>query len=151
MRQTRRVGGSRSLPIGWRWRTGGRRRAGRRLRLLDRREDRLTGDQPRPAAVGQEAPCPADDHDDPVREPDQVHEMDAEPQEPGREATLSTERAEPWDIRDPGEPADDGDVAAVAVAEGLHRLAIQSSPDRPCGVAPALDAALGDAWHRSVL
>ena len=60
---------------------GARRRAGGgaadgRLRIRDRRQERLARDQARAAAVGQEAPRPADGHDDPVREPDQVDDVD---------------------------------------------------------------------------
>ena len=61
------------------------RREDRRLGLLDRRQERLPGDQPRPAAVGHERPGPADEHDhDPVREADQVDDVDPEPEQPRR-------------------------------------------------------------------
>lgn len=76
----------------------GRPRSGRRLGLLDRRQVRLAGDQPRSAAAGGEAPRPADDDDDPVSEADQIGDVDAEPEQPGDESALAPERAEPWDV-----------------------------------------------------
>ena len=75
----------------------------------------------------------------------------AEPQRPGDEPALPAERPEPRDVGDAGEPADDGDVAPVRVAERRRRLARQPAPDRLRRVAPALDPALGDARHGPVL
>src|SRR4051812_9872248 len=41
------------------------------------------GDEPRPAPVGPEAHQPADDHQEPVLEADQVPDVDDQPHEPG--------------------------------------------------------------------
>ena len=79
----------------------------------------VTGDQPRAAAVGQEAPGPADGHHDAIGEADQVHDVDRQPEGPGEEAALPAERPEPRDVGDAGQPADDRDVALVRVAERL--------------------------------
>ena len=56
------------------------------------------------------------DHD-PVREADQVQDVDDEPQCPGEEPALSPERAEPRDVRDARQPADHRDIALVGIAE----------------------------------
>ena len=108
-------------------------------------QQRFARDQARAAAVGQEAARPADEHDDPVGEPDQVRDVDAEPQQPRGEAALAAERAQPRDVRHAGEPADDRDVALVAVPERLVRPIEHPAPDDAGRVRPALDAALGDA------
>ena len=42
-----------------------------------------------------------------------------EPQQPGGQSALLAERAHPRDVGHAGQPADDGDVAVVAVAERL--------------------------------
>jgi hypothetical protein len=47
--------------------------------LLDRRQARLAGNEPRCAVMGDEAPCPADQHDQPIREAAQVVDVDADP------------------------------------------------------------------------
>ena len=111
----------------------------RRLGLLDRGEQRLAGDEPRAAAVGEEAERPAGHHDDPVREPDEIDDVDAQPEQPGGEAALLPERAEPRDVGHAGEPADDRHVAVVAVAERLGRAAEDAPADRawPRGCRPA--------------
>ena len=123
----------------------------RRLGLLDRGQQRLARDQARAAAVGQERPRPADDHDEPVGEADQVRDVDPEPEQPGDEAALPAERPEPRDVGDPGEPADDRDLALVRVPERRRRLAGEAPTDRLAGIRAALDAALGDARDRPTL
>ena len=75
----------------------------------------------------------------------------SEPQRPGEEPALPPERPHPRDVGDAGQPADDRDVAVIAVAERRRRLAGQPPPDRPRRVRAALDPALGDARHRPVL
>ena len=101
----------------------------RRLGLLDRWQQLRAGDEPRAAAVGHERPRPADEDDDPVREADQIEDVDAEPQQPGGEAALAPERPEPRDVGDARQPPDDGDVAVVAVAERLVRPAEDAPAD----------------------
>ena len=61
-----------------------------------------------------------------VREPDQVDDVDPQPERPRDEPALASERPEPRDVRDAAQAPDDGDVAAVPVAERLRRLAAQS-------------------------
>ena len=82
---------------------------------------------------------------------DEVRDVDAQPQEPGREAALPPERPEPADVGDPGQPADDRDIAVVAVAERLVRPAEDPPADDLRGVRPALHRALGDARRRLAL
>ena len=53
-----------------------------------------------------------------------------EPQQPGGEAALPAERAQPRDVRHAREPADDRDVAVVAVPERLVRPTEHAAPDR---------------------
>src|SRR3954471_9242679 len=48
--------------------------------ILDVRDERLAGDQARATAMGEKAPRPADRDHDPVREPDQIHDVNAEPE-----------------------------------------------------------------------
>ena len=122
-----------------------------RHRRLDRRHQRLARDQPRRAAAGQERERPASDDHDPVREADQVRDVDQEPQQPGGEPALLPERAHPRDVRHAAQPADDRDVAVVAVAERLHRLPAEPREDGLGRVRAALDAALGDAGRGAVL
>ena len=95
-------------------------------------------------------PGPADEDDEPVREADQVEDVDPEPQQPGGEPALPPERAEPADVGDPGEPPDDRDVAVVAVAVRLVRPAEDAAADDLRGVGAALHRALRDARRRLV-
>src|SRR3954466_16414340 len=69
------------------------------------------------AAVAHEAERPADEHDEPVLEADQVREVNAEPERPRDEAGQS-ERAE---LAHRAQPADRRQVALVAVAEPVGR------------------------------
>ena len=68
------------------------------------------------------------DDDDPVGEPDQVQDVDRQPQDPGREAALAAERPEPRDVGHAGQPADHGHVAPVAVAERAARSRPTAEP-----------------------
>src|SRR5215207_6160612 len=92
-----------------------------------------------------ERACAAEEDDDPVREPDEIRDVDAEPERPGRETALPSERPEPADVGDTRETADDGNVAVVAVAERLVRPA-----DDAGGVRTPLHRSLGDARCRMV-
>ena len=64
------------------------------------------------------------------------------------EAALATERPEPADVGDPGQPADHGNVAVVPVAERLAGRPRTAAPDRLRRVRAALDPALGDTGRR---
>jgi hypothetical protein len=79
---------------------------------------RRASDETCAAAVRSEAHRPADEHEDPVLEADEIEEMDDEPREPRDEAA----QAEALDVCDGGSTADRREVALVAVAERLARL-----------------------------
>src|SRR4051794_3052473 len=98
-----------------------------RLRLV-------AGDQARPAAAGDEAEAPADEHEEPVLEPDEVPEVDHQPGDPGDEAA----ELDALDVGHGGGAADRGQVALVDVAEGLRRRAAQAPADGLGGIAPLL-------------
>ena len=53
-----------------------------------------------------------------------------QPQQPGDEPALPPERAQPADVGHAAQPPDHRDVAAVAVAERLHGLAVEPGEDR---------------------
>ena len=116
-----------------------------RRRLLDRRHQRLPGDQPRRPAAGQERERPAGRRPRSGSRTRSGRDVDPQPQQPGGEAALLAERPHPRDVRHAAQPPDDRDVAVVAVAERLDRLAAQAGEDRLGRVGAALDAALGDA------
>ena len=119
--------------------------ATRRLRPLDRQHLRRPGDQARAAAAGQERPRPAHRDHDPVGEPDEIDDVDPQPERPGDEPALAPERAHPADVGDAPQPADDRHVAPVLVAERRRRLTVQPCQHHPAGVLAALDAALRHA------
>src|SRR5258706_8920524 len=122
-----------------------------RLRLLDLRSERQARDQARAPAVSEEGPGPAREHHDPIREPDEIGDVDPEPEGPGEEAALAPETPEPRDVRDPGRPADDRDVATVLVVERQGGLAGRAGLQERGGIVPGLDSTLGDAGHRSTV
>jgi hypothetical protein len=116
-------------------------------RLLQLGQQRLTGYETAASAVSQEAPAPAREHDDAIGEADQIDQVDAQPQHPGRKAAGLPERAQPWNIGHARKPADDRHVTSIAVVERLDGLAAQAPPDGARGIAPALDRALRHARH----
>src|SRR5215207_11230591 len=97
-----------------------------------------------------ERACAAEEDDDPVREPDEIRDVDAEPERPGRETALPSERPEPADVGDARQTADDGNVAVVAVAEGLVRAAEDAPADDAGCVRTPLHRSLRDARRRMV-
>ena len=84
------------------------------------------GDQPRAAAVREEADRPADDDEQPVLEADQVPEVDHEPRDPRHEAA----EVHALDVGHRAGAADGGEVALVDVVEGLG-LAAGEAVARP--------------------
>src|SRR6478672_9244570 len=122
----------------------GRRNDGR-LRLRDGWQERRAGDESDPPAVADEAAGPSDEDDEAVREPYQVGDVDAEPQQPRGEATLSSERSHPRDVRHARQSTDDRDVAVVAVPVRIVGPTEHATTDDLRRVRATLDAALGDA------
>src|SRR3954468_8016961 len=85
-------------------------------------------------ASREEAERPADQHEQPVLEPDQVPEVHHEPGDPCRES------AQPRnvDVRHGPRPADRREVALIAIAERLGILTAQTGLDELGGVAALL-------------
>src|SRR3954454_6237014 len=72
--------------------------------MVEWRHERLAGDEARAAAVREEAPRPADEDDEAVREPHQGRDVDAQPERPREDPALASQGAEPADVRDAREP-----------------------------------------------
>src|SRR6185503_11769134 len=91
-----------------------------RPRACGRRSSRA--DDPRAAAMDQEAVPPADEHDKPTLEADEIPDVDDEPEDPGGEP------ADPdaGQVGDRAGPADRGQVALVHVVERRDRVPLQA-------------------------
>ena len=118
--------------------------------LGDRRRDPAGDDPPAPPAdsVGlvqdhavatvplEVVPRPVDEHDDPVAEADEEHEVQPQPAEPPERAAEADPEGQ---LGDGGAPADRGHGALVHVAERSGAFAGRPPDDRAGHVATALD------------
>ena len=93
------------------------------------------GDQPHATLVRQVAPDPLEHHQRTILEADEQENVHQPPQRQGQ-PTSDVQLAELGDRR---LPTDDGQLALVAVAEGLARLALQGTPDVARRRRPLLD------------
>src|SRR5271167_2378627 len=104
----------------------------------------LARDEPCRSVEGEVVPRPLQEHEEPVLEFDNVHKMNEQPHQPGRE----TRKADPAQVRHGGRPADGRHGSLIEVMERPRALAADPSLDDFGHVAALLYSWLCDSRQR---